>query len=72
MTNSLPVRSKAIQALRHSAHPALRRLCVEETDSTLVISGSVSSYFLKQMAQEIVKAVRGPRKLVNQVQVVGE
>jgi hypothetical protein len=66
----LPVRSQAIQVLRHSAHPALRRLSVEETDTALVIKGSVSSYYLKQLAQETLKRVRGPRHLVNEVEVV--
>jgi osmotically-inducible protein OsmY len=66
----LPIRSEAIKALRHSAHPALRRLSVEETDTTLVIKGSVSSYYLKQLAQETLKGVRGKRKVINEVQVV--
>jgi hypothetical protein len=70
MTPSLPVRSRAAQALFDSAHPALRRLKVEETDSSLVIKGSVTSYFLKQMAQELIKPVQGPRRLDNQVEVV--
>jgi hypothetical protein len=70
MTTSLPVRSQAQQALRDSSHPALRSLSVEETERTLVITGSVSSYYLKQLAQETLKAVRGPRELVNHVKVV--
>jgi osmotically-inducible protein OsmY len=69
-TVSLPVRSAALRALRQSAHPALRRLSVEETDNALVIKGSVPSYYLKQLAQETVKAISGDRQLVNQVQVV--
>ena len=72
MSPTLPVRSQAIQALRHSAHPALRRLRVEETETALVIKGSVSSYYLKQLAQEALKSIRGLRHLDNQVQVVRE
>jgi hypothetical protein len=72
MSPTVTIRSEAIQALRHSAHPALRRLSVEETDTTLVIKGSVSSYYLKQLAQEALKGLRGLRQLVNQVQVVRE
>jgi hypothetical protein len=72
MTNALPVRSRAHQALFDSGHPALRRLLVEESDTAVVIKGSVSSYFLKQMAQELVKAVQGPRRLVNEVEVQHE
>jgi hypothetical protein len=70
MTTTLPVRSHALQALQRSGHPALRQLHVEETDTTLLIKGSVSSYFLKQMAQEALKPIQGARRLVNQVEVV--
>jgi len=45
-------------------------LSVEETDSALVITGRVSSYYLKQLAQETLMAVRGERQLVNHVSVV--
>jgi osmotically-inducible protein OsmY len=55
--------------LRQSAHPALRRLLVEETETTVVISGRVSSYYLKQLAQEAIMPVRGCRDVVNQVLV---
>jgi hypothetical protein len=70
MTTKLPNESQAIHALRESAHPALRRLSVEQTDTALVIKGSVSSYYLKQLAQEALKGLSGPRTLINQVQVV--
>jgi hypothetical protein len=60
----------AAQALRQSVHPALRRLAIEETDSMIVISGRVSSYYLKQMAQEAVLALGGQRNVVNRVLVV--
>lgn len=61
--------SNAANMLRHSCHPALRYLLVEETDSAIVIRGKVKSYYLKQLAQESLMAVRGPRQLVNQVVV---
>jgi osmotically-inducible protein OsmY len=56
--------------LRQSPIPALRQLCVEESETEIVISGCVSSYYLKQLAQETVMAVRGRRELVNRVTVV--
>jgi hypothetical protein len=70
MITSPPVRSGASEALRHSSHPALRQLCVEEQDSVLVITGSVTSYFMKQMAQETLKPLQGQRTLLNKVEVV--
>jgi hypothetical protein len=64
--------SRAAQALRQSVHPALRRLLVEETDDTIVITGHVSSYYLKQMAQEAVMALGDTPVVVNRVLVMKE
>jgi hypothetical protein len=62
--------SRAAQALRQSPIPPLRKLRVEETDKEVVIIGSVGSYYLKQLAQETLMPVLGPRVLLNQVTVV--
>jgi hypothetical protein len=64
--------SRAAQALRQSVHPALRRLSVEETDAVIVISGRVRTYYLKQLAQETVMPIRGPRQLLNHVIVMSD
>jgi hypothetical protein len=58
------------QILRQSPIPALRRLQVEETDLEIVLSGSVVSYYLKQLAQESIMPLLGQRKLRNRVSVV--
>ena len=63
------IRSPLAQAMRQSPIPALRKLAVEETDSAVVITGSVSSYYLKQLAQEVVLAAAGAVDLVNSVRV---
>jgi hypothetical protein len=70
MSPTSVTRSRAEQALRQSALPALRKLAVEENDGEVVISGSVSSYYLKQLAQETVMPVLGERELCNRVLVV--
>jgi hypothetical protein len=62
----------ATQALQQSAIPALRRIAVEETDEVLSLSGRVSSYYFKQMAQETVLPYLGGRELVNRISVVKE
>lgn len=61
--------SRAALALRQSPIPALRRLAVEETDSEVVIVGSVSSYYLKQLAQESLMTYLDGRRLLNRVSV---
>jgi osmotically-inducible protein OsmY len=70
MSPTAPAVSRAAEALKQSAHPALRQLDVQETESAIVLTGRVSSYYLKQLAQEAVMPVRGERQLVNQVTVV--
>jgi hypothetical protein len=70
MSRSTLEQSRASLALRQSPIPALRKLALEETDATVVIQGKVTSYYLKQLAQETVMPVLGGRKLVNRVQVV--
>lgn len=62
-------RSGADKALHDSPLTVLRRLHIEETDAAVVITGSVPSYYLKQMAQETVLPVLGRRELVNRVTV---
>lgn len=69
MTSSAQVVNQASFALKKSSHPALRTLSVEGNDSALVISGRVTSYYLKQLAQETIMPVRGALRLVNKVNV---
>jgi hypothetical protein len=64
--------SRACQALRDSALPALRKLSLQETEAVVVINGRVSSYYLKQLAQEAIMPALDGRELQNQVAVVRE
>lgn len=68
--------AKRVQAAQEALgnadlHP-LRRLEVEAHDDVLVISGIVSSYYQKQMAQEVVRAVCRGIQLRNIVDVERE
>jgi hypothetical protein len=72
MSATIPVSSEVMQALRQSSHPALRRLLIEETATAVVISGRVTSYYLKQLAQETIMPMRGCRDVVNRVLVERE
>lgn len=56
-------------ALQQSSIPALRKLVVEETDQNLVLTGTVPSFYLKQLAQETVMPHLDGRQLINHVQV---
>ena len=48
----------------------LRRLEVIESESEVVITGIVTSYYLKQMAQETVRPAAAGRRLRNRVLVL--
>lgn len=56
--------------LRDNPVNDLRRLDVTETESEIVIAGIVSTYYLKQMAQEAVRPALAGRKLRNNVIVL--
>jgi hypothetical protein len=47
----------------------LRRLCVTVNDDEVVITGRVTSYYLKSLAQESVRPTIGERRLLNLVEV---
>jgi hypothetical protein len=72
MATSTLEQSHVCLALRNSPIPVLRQLAVEETDSAVVLSGRVPSYYFKQLAQETIMRVLGNRKLLNRVTVVRE
>ena len=55
--------------LRQCPIPVLRKLRVEETDTQVVLSGSVPSYYMKQLAQETVMPYLDGRQLLNRVAV---
>ena len=56
-------------ALTASPLMALRRLTVEQADGRILISGSVSSFYQKQQAQELVRAAAPGLVVVNEVEV---
>jgi hypothetical protein len=68
MTTATQARS-AVNALRDCSLPFIRHLEVTETDEEVVISGRVSTYYYKQLAQETVMAALGDRRLKNSVVV---
>lgn len=70
MTSSVHVVTQAAHALKKSSHPSLRKLSVEGTEGALIISGRVTSYYLKQLAQETIMSCREGLQLVNKVDVV--
>lgn len=63
------VQPRAQDALSASAVFALRELRVEQNGDRLVISGPVSSFYHKQLAQEVVLAIAEGVEVVNSISV---
>ena len=60
---------QAQTALSGSPIYELRDLKVRPTRKDLVISGTVSSFYHKQLAQEVVRSVCGDASVVNSIRV---
>jgi osmotically-inducible protein OsmY len=54
-----------------SSHPELRRIQCKSEEGSLFLDGRLSSYFQKQLAQEIVPKIDGVERIVNQIEVIG-
>ncbi len=72
MSTSTLEQSKLVLALRNSPIPALRKLSLEEGETAVTLHGKVSSFYLKQLAQETVLPFVDGRELINRVQVVSD
>jgi osmotically-inducible protein OsmY len=64
-TGNCPVR----EALHHNSLRGLARVTCELRAGMAILHGKVSSFYLKQLAQEVVKKVDGVELVVNQVDV---
>jgi hypothetical protein len=57
--------------LHSSRYPALKTVCCDYRDGVLVLRGCLPTYYLKQVAQEVVaQQVQGLGRIDNQIQVV--
>jgi osmotically-inducible protein OsmY len=65
------IRMSVEQRLERSGYAALSLVCCEYQgeSGTLHLRGSVPSYFLKQVAQELAHDVDGVRFVINQISV---
>jgi hypothetical protein len=56
--------------LRSKPYQALKSLCCDYQDGVLVLRGCLPSYYLKQVAQEVVARLDGVARIDNQIRVV--
>lgn len=57
------------QRLRASSYPALRDVQCELIAGALVLRGRVSSFYFKQLAQEVARKADGGQAIVNELDV---
>ena len=63
------IQPRAQSALASSPIYELRDLSVEHREGTLLISGAVSSFYYKQLAQEVVRSVCEGINVINSIRV---
>jgi osmotically-inducible protein OsmY len=61
---------RAEEALRQSGSPDIRGLTVKQDKSSVVLHGHVSSFYHKQLAQELVRNNIQGVEVVNQAKVI--
>ena len=64
-----PIAAAAESRLARCGYPALKAVDCKWRNGVLVLSGRVPSYYLKQLAQEKVRGVRGVEEIVNRTEV---
>jgi osmotically-inducible protein OsmY len=55
--------------LRTCGYAELDQICVTESYGTIRLSGTLKSFYLKQLAQEAARTVQGFSRLVNDIVV---
>jgi len=64
-----PLLDQVRGAFSNSPHLTSRQVQVEATGGNVRLQGTVSSFYQKQMAQELARRVDGVQNVVNQLQV---
>lgn len=60
------VADRVLLTFRQSPHTALRDLAAADREGTIILSGRVPTFYMKQLAQVVAQAVDGVRKVENQ------
>ncbi len=70
LTSSARVIQLAERRLRSDSHLVLSNLSCDFRDGFLVLRGVLSTYYLKQLAQEVVADLAGAERIDNQIEVI--
>lgn len=66
---AIEAQRRAKSALMTSPIFVLREVQVEQVDESLLLSGCVDSFYHKQLAQEVVRAVSDGMQVINSIDV---
>jgi osmotically-inducible protein OsmY len=64
------VGERAEDRLRRSPYLALRVIGCADYEGAVTLRGCVPTYYLKQIAQEVVAGTKGVRAIINQIEVM--
>src|SRR5437867_4481465 len=65
------IAERAENRLRANAYLALKNISCDFQDGVLTLRGCLPSYYLKQVAQEVVATTDGVKRIENQIEVLG-
>lgn len=65
----IPLDRQVLSALEQNPHTARRNLSFETDRGRVTLRGEVSTYYQKQMAQEVVLRIDGVDEIANELQV---
>ena len=65
-----PQADLAERSLRSNSYLALKNISCDLLDGVLVLRGCLPTYYLKQIAQEVVAHLEGVKRIENRIQVV--
>lgn len=69
-STTMPTEKAAESALRQSAYRELRSVACHFHEGVLTLRGQVSSYYLSQIAQTLVRRTSGVERVCNRLRVV--
>jgi hypothetical protein len=70
LTSPARIKELADRCLRSNPYLALKNVYCDYRDGILFLHGCLPTYYLKQVAQEMVARVQGVQRLQNQIEVV--
>jgi osmotically-inducible protein OsmY len=69
---TLAVQTDAQSQLRNSGYPELRLVSCEFHEGVLTLRGRVSTFYLKQVAQTLIRELDGVEQVNNRVEVAAQ